>query len=31
MGTSPQLSQLAVMALVTAVAGAAAANRFRWE
>ena len=31
MGTSPQLSQLAVMALVTAVAGAAAAKRFRWE
>jgi len=30
-GTSPQLSQLAVMALVTAVAGFAAARRFRWE
>ena len=30
-GTSPQLSQLAVMALVTVVAGCAAARRFRWE
>ena len=30
-GTSPQLSQLAVMALVTGVAGFAAARRFRWE
>jgi ABC-2 type transport system permease protein len=30
-GTSPQLSQLASMALVTIVAGAVAAKRFRWE
>ena len=30
-GTTPQLAQLAVMALVTVVAGAVAAKRFRWE
>jgi ABC-2 type transport system permease protein len=30
-GTTPQLTQLAVMALVTVVAGAVAAKRFRWE
>ena len=30
-GTSPQLTQLAVMALITVVAGAAASRRFRWE
>lgn len=30
-GTSPQLSQLAVMGLITVVAGATAARRFRWE
>jgi ABC-2 type transport system permease protein len=30
-GTTPQLSQLAVMALVTIGAGAVAAKRFRWE
>ena len=30
-GTPPQLSQLAVMALITVVSGAAAARRFRWE
>ena len=30
-GTSPQLAQLAVMALITVLAGAAAARRFRWE
>jgi ABC-2 type transport system permease protein len=30
-GTSPQLAQLAVMGLITALAGAAAARRFRWE
>ena len=30
-GTSPQLAQLAVMALITVVAGAVAARRFRWE
>jgi ABC-2 type transport system permease protein len=30
-GTSPQLAQLAVMALITVLAGAAAAKRFRWE
>ncbi len=30
-GTSPQLTQLGVMALITVVAGAIAAKRFRWE
>jgi ABC-2 type transport system permease protein len=30
-GTTPQLSQLAVMVLITVVAGAVAARRFRWE
>ena len=30
-GTSPQLAQLAVMALITVVAGTVAARRFRWE
>jgi ABC-2 type transport system permease protein len=30
-GTSPQLTQLAVMGLITVVAGTAAARRFRWE
>ena len=30
-GTSPQLTQLAVMVLITVVAGATAAKRFRWE
>jgi ABC-2 type transport system permease protein len=30
-GTSPQLTQLGVMALITIVAGAVAAKRFRWE
>jgi ABC-2 type transport system permease protein len=30
-GTSPQLSQLASMGLITVLAGAAAAKRFRWE
>jgi ABC-2 type transport system permease protein len=30
-GTSPQLTQLAAMGIVTVVAGAAAAKRFRWE
>ncbi len=30
-GTPPQLPQLAVMALITVVAGAVAAKRFRWE
>ena len=30
-GTTPQLAQLAVMALITIVAGAVAARRFRWE
>ena len=30
-GTSPQPAQLAVMALITVVAGALAAKRFRWE
>ena len=30
-GTSPQLTQLAAMAVVTLVAGAAASRRFRWE
>ena len=30
-GTTPQLTQLAVLALVTVVAGAVAAKRFRWE
>ena len=30
-GTTPQLAQLGVMALITVVAGAAAARRFRWE
>jgi len=30
-GTPPQLAQLAVMGLITVVAGAAAARRFRWE
>ena len=30
-GTSPQLAQLAVMGLITVLAGAAAARRFRWE
>ena len=30
-GTPPQLAQLAVMALITVVAGAVAARRFRWE
>jgi ABC-2 type transport system permease protein len=30
-GTPPQLAQLAAMGLITVVAGAAAARRFRWE
>lgn len=30
-GTSPQLAQLAVMGLITVLAGAVAARRFRWE
>lgn len=30
-GTSPQLTQLGVMALITVLAGATAARRFRWE
>lgn len=30
-GTSPELAQLAAMAIVTVLAGAAAARRFRWE
>jgi ABC-2 type transport system permease protein len=30
-GTSPQLTQLAAMVVITIVAGAAAAKRFRWE
>ena len=30
-GTSPQLTQLAVMGLITVAAGAVAARRFRWE
>ncbi len=30
-GTPPQLAQLAVMGLITVLAGAAAARRFRWE
>ena len=30
-GTSPQPAQLAVMALITVLAGAVAARRFRWE
>ena len=30
-GTSPQLTQLAVMVLITVAAGATAARRFRWE
>ena len=30
-GTSPQLTQLAAMALITAIAGIVAARRFRWE
>ncbi len=30
-GTSPQLAQLAAMVVVTVLAGAAAARRFRWE
>jgi len=30
-GTSPQPTQLAVMAVITIVAGATAARRFRWE
>ena len=30
-GTSPQLAQLAAMVLITVLAGAAAARRFRWE
>ena len=30
-GTSPQLTQLAAMGLITVVAGAAASRRFRWE
>ena len=30
-GTSPQLAQLAAMALITVVAGTVAARRFRWE
>ncbi len=30
-GTTPELAQLAVMALVTIVAGAVAAKRFQWE
>jgi ABC-2 type transport system permease protein len=30
-GTTPQLAQLAVMWLITIVAGAVAAKRFRWE
>jgi ABC-2 type transport system permease protein len=30
-GTSPQLTQLAVMGLITVVAGATASRRFRWE
>ena len=30
-GISPQPAQLAVMALITVVAGAVAARRFRWE
>ncbi len=30
-GTSPQPAQLAVMGLITILAGAAAARRFRWE
>ncbi len=30
-GTSPQLAQLAAMALITVVAGTLAARRFRWE
>jgi ABC-2 type transport system permease protein len=30
-GTSPQLPQLAVMALITVVAGTVAARRFHWE
>jgi ABC-2 type transport system permease protein len=31
MGTAPQLSQLAVLAVITLIAGAAAARLFRWE
>ena len=30
-GTTPQLTQLGVMALVTVVAGVVAAKRFQWE
>jgi ABC-2 type transport system permease protein len=30
-GTSPQLTQLAVMGIITVAAGATAARRFRWE
>jgi ABC-2 type transport system permease protein len=30
-GTPPQLTQLAVMGLITVAAGAGAARRFRWE
>lgn len=30
-GTRPQFTQLAVMGIITVVAGAAAARRFRWE
>ena len=30
-GTSPQLTQLAVMGLITVLAGVTAARRFRWE
>ena len=30
-GTSPQLTQLVVMGLITVAAGAVAARRFRWE
>ena len=30
-GATPQLTQLGVMALITVVAGAIAAKRFRWE